>query len=202
MSDTPQGDGWWQASDHKWYPPESRPEARTEARPESGSETPSPASGLTEERAGFGIRLGAFLLNGLLVGIPLAIVFAVLVSSLPTEIEPCTVDGEFGLCEKFTSGSAAVLLFVTLGLWVLILVGYYGYFDGVTGATPGRRMTGLRLVDARTGDPIGMGRAVGRELFKIISGLVLFLGFLSVLWDPQKRAWHDMVVNSAVVRSG
>jgi hypothetical protein len=25
MSDTPQGDGWWHASDGKWYPPESAP---------------------------------------------------------------------------------------------------------------------------------------------------------------------------------
>lgn len=25
MSDTSQGPGWWQASDHKWYPPESHP---------------------------------------------------------------------------------------------------------------------------------------------------------------------------------
>jgi hypothetical protein len=34
MSDTPQGPGWWQASDTKWYPPESFP-------------APSPAPDLT-----------------------------------------------------------------------------------------------------------------------------------------------------------
>ena len=27
MSDTSQGPGWWQASDGKWYPPESSPTA-------------------------------------------------------------------------------------------------------------------------------------------------------------------------------
>lgn len=26
MSDTPQGDGWWQASDGRWYPPEQHPD--------------------------------------------------------------------------------------------------------------------------------------------------------------------------------
>lgn len=31
MSDVPQGPGWWQASDDKWYPPESHPDAQ--ARP-------------------------------------------------------------------------------------------------------------------------------------------------------------------------
>ena len=28
MSDAPQGPGWWQASDDRWYPPESHPDAR------------------------------------------------------------------------------------------------------------------------------------------------------------------------------
>jgi len=29
MSDSPLGDGWWQASDRKWYPPEESPASRT-----------------------------------------------------------------------------------------------------------------------------------------------------------------------------
>lgn len=40
MSESPQGDGWWQASDLKWYPPERHPDY--EAAPQSSPEPPTP----------------------------------------------------------------------------------------------------------------------------------------------------------------
>lgn len=36
MSDTPQGEGWWQASDGKWYPPEQAPGYQTPGTPTGG----------------------------------------------------------------------------------------------------------------------------------------------------------------------
>lgn len=42
MSDTSQGPGWWMASDHKWYPPESHPD-----QPPASAPTPVLGAGLT-----------------------------------------------------------------------------------------------------------------------------------------------------------
>lgn len=47
MSDVPQGDGWWQASDGKWYPPEQHPGARPPVVPDvrpTPSGTPPPGT--------------------------------------------------------------------------------------------------------------------------------------------------------------
>lgn len=39
MSDTPQGDGWWQASDGKWYPPQQAPGAAQQPAPQQAPPT-------------------------------------------------------------------------------------------------------------------------------------------------------------------
>ncbi len=155
--------------------------------------------GLHGEHAGLGVRGAAFLLNGLIVGVPVAIANAALRASLPTEFEPCQVDGQRGVCEVLTGAGETAYWLVTVAVSIAVLVGYYGYFEGVQGATPGKRAMGLRVVDCIDGQPIGLRRAVGRELFKVISAAVLLLGFLWVLWDRERRGWHDLAANSVVI---
>jgi serine/threonine protein kinase len=43
MTDGPQGDGWWQASDLKWYPPETRPDHMAALPPPPAAQTPAQA---------------------------------------------------------------------------------------------------------------------------------------------------------------
>jgi DNA-binding beta-propeller fold protein YncE len=42
MTDGPQGDGWWQASDHKWYPPDKRPNYGTALPPPPAADAVQP----------------------------------------------------------------------------------------------------------------------------------------------------------------
>jgi hypothetical protein len=53
VSDTSQGPGWWQASDGKWYPPESAPWAAP-ATPPSEATPPAVATPAADEPAPFG----------------------------------------------------------------------------------------------------------------------------------------------------
>jgi uncharacterized RDD family membrane protein YckC len=71
-----------------------------------------------------------------------------------------------------------------------------------TGQTWGRRIVGIRVVNAETGAPPGWGKAIGRQLFAmIISSYVLYLGYLWMLWDSQNQTWHDKVAGTLVVRT-
>ena len=78
--------------------------------------------------------------------------------------------------------------------------GYYTYFHGRTGQTPGDAALGIRVVDIDNGEVIGYGRAFGRALVSIVSGLVLVLGYLWMIWDKRKQTWHDKAVSSIPVR--
>jgi uncharacterized RDD family membrane protein YckC len=87
-----------------------------------------------------------------------------------------------------------------VALSLVFSFGYYTYFHGRTGQTPGDAALGIRVVDIDSGDVIGYGRAFGRALVSIVSGLVIAIGYLWMLWDPRKQTWHDKAVSSLPVR--
>jgi uncharacterized RDD family membrane protein YckC len=77
---------------------------------------------------------------------------------------------------------------------------------GLAGVSPGKAVTGLRVVDPATGAPIGVGRALQRTLVLAAAGLPTFgLGVATLahtaVMDParQRRGWHDRVTGSIVV---
>ena len=59
---------------------------------------------------------------------------------------------------------------------------------------------GVLIIDEQDGSFIGTQRAVFRIIMSYVSGLVLLLGYLWMLWDPKKQTWHDKVAKSVVVR--
>jgi uncharacterized RDD family membrane protein YckC len=84
-----------------------------------------------------------------------------------------------------------------LGLLALF---YAGYFTGTTGQTPGKLMTGLRVV-VSTGRPPSYPRAMARALLGV-AGIALAGAFLvPMAFDPARRTLHDRLFRTRVVRS-
>ena len=84
-----------------------------------------------------------------------------------------------------------------LGLLALF---YAGYFTGTTGQTPGKLMTGLRVV-VSTGRPPSYPRAMARALLGV-TGIALAGAFLvPMAFDPARRTLHDRLFRTRVVRS-
>jgi uncharacterized RDD family membrane protein YckC len=121
-------------------------------------------------RAGFGQRLVAAIVDGILIGVVGLIVELAIRNSLGT------------------------IIAYALG------IGYYGWLEGSTsGQTVGKKMMGIRVYDLRQGGPIGTGRAIGRYFARIISTIPCLLGYFWMLWDGEKQTWHDKLVGSVVV---
>ena len=66
-------------------------------------------------------------------------------------------------------------------------------------ATFGKQICGLAVTDTH-GRRISFGRAVGRYLAKILSALLLCIGFLMVAFTHRKRGLHDVIAGTLVVR--
>jgi uncharacterized RDD family membrane protein YckC len=85
------------------------------------------------------------------------------------------------------------------------LVLWSGYFialeGGRSGQTVGKRLAQIRVADATTGEPIGLGRAVVRHVGRWVSGIALGLGYLWMLWDPRRQTWHDKMSGSLVIHA-
>ena len=85
---------------------------------------------------------------------------------------------------------------------ISLLIGL-GYFVGLNanGGTLGKRMVGLRLEDAETGNDLGYPKALIRYIVAIASFLALLLGYFWCIWDGKKQTWHDKAAGSVVVRT-
>jgi uncharacterized RDD family membrane protein YckC len=88
------------------------------------------------------------------------------------------------------------------GLGAVVSFGYYTWFHGRTGQTPGNAVFGIRVLDVDTGEVIGYGRAFVRCLVSIVSALVFLLGYLWMLWDGRDQTWHDKAAHSLPVHVG
>ncbi len=128
------------------------------------------AGGPSGPRAGFWSRVGAYLLDAILLAIVNGILLVVL--GRPAQ----------------------------LALGIIIGIAYFVYFEGgPTGQTLGKKALGIRVIDFSAGGPIGYGRAFVRYIGKILSSIPIGLGFLWMLWDKEKQTWEDKLATSVVV---
>jgi len=149
--------------------------------------------------AGFWIRLAARFVDGIIVGIPLTIVFFVIATvggaglSATSNADENTQNAAAG---AFAGG---LLLFYVIAL--VAVAGYQIYFWGTSGQTIAMRLFHLRVVDATTGAPIGIGRAVVRWLMTIVNSWACYVGWIWVAFDARKQGWHDKVASSVVLQT-
>ena len=81
---------------------------------------------------------------------------------------------------------------------LLVTFLFWGGFWAHGGQTLGMRAWRLKLVDDY-GSPISWQRAARRCLAALLSLAPLGLGYLWILIDPQRRAWHDRLSGTRVV---
>lgn len=81
----------------------------------------------------------------------------------------------------------------------LVLAIYWLYLTGRDGQSPGKKVIGIKVVDANTGQTIGGGRGVIRGIAHIVDGLICYIGYLFPLWDKKKQTLADKIIGTVVV---
>lgn len=133
--------------------------------------------------AGFWIRVGAHLIDSIIVFAVTLPVIYVLFGTPQTAVDPGT------------GTMSTVELFVWLGIAVAVVL-----FWRLRGATPGKMLCGIRIVDADSLRPLGTGQCIARYLGYIVSSLPLLAGYLWVGIDRRKQGFHDKIAGTVVVR--
>ena len=72
--------------------------------------------------------------------------------------------------------------------------------SGAAQATLGKRALGLR-VTTLDGNRVSFGQATGRYFGKFLSTLIIFIGYLMMIWDDKKQTLHDKMAGTLVVKS-
>ena len=154
------------------------------------------ATGPTPEYMGFWIRFAGSLVDGVVLNVVVTLVSVAVITPVAVGLTP----------DDFTGDEEA--LFAAIGvsfyLWILILVFipiiYSVVMTSVWGQTLGKMATGIKVVDG-VGQTPNFWRVVLRETVgKFVSMLPLYLGFFWAGWDSRKRAWHDHIAGTYVVR--
>jgi uncharacterized RDD family membrane protein YckC len=65
-------------------------------------------------------------------------------------------------------------------------------------ASFGKMIFGMQVVD-RDGKRLSLPTAIGRNLLKILSAIILFVGFMMAGWTRRKQALHDKIMSCFVV---
>lgn len=102
----------------------------------------------------------------------------------------------------YTSRPSPPLFFSVWAAAMVLLFAYLTVFDGgASGATPGKRIMRIRVIDAEGEGPIGYRRAAIRAAVLFAGGIAFYVGWLTALSDPRRQTWHDKVARSLVVRT-
>lgn len=88
---------------------------------------------------------------------------------------------------------------VASGISMIMALAYEIYFIGKSGATPGKMALKIRVIRA-DGSPLGYGLATGRYFAKFLSAFILLIGYIMAAFDEEKRALHDRICDTRVVR--
>jgi uncharacterized RDD family membrane protein YckC len=132
------------------------------------------------------IRFCAIFLDGILLDI--AIIFPLMF-----------ISGSFAMAGRTDAPSALsiisiIAIYLVPPLYEIIMIGRYG-------ATLGKMALKVKVVNA-DGSPISYAKSTGRYFAKILSGLILGIGYIMAIWDPEKRALHDRICNTRVIKVG
>jgi uncharacterized RDD family membrane protein YckC len=82
---------------------------------------------------------------------------------------------------------------------MVIAAAYEIWFVAKYGATPGKMILHLRVITA-AGGPLSYGLATGRYFAQLLSAFTFLIGYIMAGIDDQKRALHDRICNTRVVR--
>ena len=134
--------------------------------------------------AGFWIRFAGFIMDNIVLSPVILLLYFFLVPKVLTAAPGAEALG--------TQALVQLLFFLLAGA-------YKTFFGGRFSATPGQMIAGLKMV-REDGSPITYGIAALRFLAEIVSQLILYIGYIILVFDDQKRTLHDRLCNTRVVR--
>jgi uncharacterized RDD family membrane protein YckC len=147
---------------------------------------------------GFWIRVAAYLIDHVLLGIVVAPFYFLLIFPNVLKIIQQAQENSEPSPEVFASMFGAIFMFAGaafVGNWLYEALLTSSSWQG----TVGKRILRLKVTDDQ-GNRISFARATGRFFAKILSGMVMYVGFIMVAFMERKRGLHDVICGTQVLR--
>lgn len=138
--------------------------------------------------AGFWIRAAAFYLN--------VILFIVLLALVVIPFAGLNIIEYIKNPQMVELTHPSYYLYAALGMFFLSEV----LLVGLTGFNVGKFILGIRVLDQRSFQPIGIRRAFLRLVIKVVAALPAGLGILALAFDKNKKGLHDISCGCCVIK--
>lgn len=137
--------------------------------------------------AGWGSRVGAFLIDGFIVA-AIYLVGFILAWVTGSEDALGTKEPNFMFILLGWAGGLGFLV------WQLVK-------QGQTGQTIGKGVLNIRLLREQDGQPIGAGLSIARYFVHVLDAIPCYIGYLWPLWDAKKQTFADKILGTVVVQA-
>lgn len=168
--------------------------------------------------ASFGQRFIAMLIDNVVFIIALSPFFALFFSDPQSQIsdeglQQMILNGQISLSDEelqqmIRNGQISLFdpeyglfdmreMLIQQGIMLAITIFFWVKFCG----TPGKRLLGLKIVDAKTLQPLSPMQSVVRYLGYFIAVMPFCVGLLWILFDEKQQGWHDKLAHSVVIKN-
>jgi uncharacterized RDD family membrane protein YckC len=150
--------------------------------------------------ASFGQRFLAYLIDIIILMVIFWIIFSVFGISMMGDyasMDPETMSSEEA-AEVLSKGLGGMMMANLLSTVISIL--YFAYFESsAKQGTFGKQALGIQVTDM-DGNRISFGKAILRNIGRIISGMILLIGYIMAAFTSKKQALHDLIASTLVLK--
>ncbi|UII28369.1 RDD family protein [Fulvivirga maritima] len=154
--------------------------------------------------AGFWLRFVAILIDGIIIWVVMSFIITPILGVLGVgyfeamqNTDPANYSDEemFGMIATIWSGMMASI-FLSQALYIL----YFSLMESSsTQGTLGKMALGIIVTDDK-GEKLTFGKALVRNLCKILSAIIMYIGYIIAAFTDKKQALHDIIANTLVIR--
>jgi uncharacterized RDD family membrane protein YckC len=195
----PVGGGYPPAPPPRGYPPPPQPRGYPpHPSGAAGFPTPSPGTGPPKDAytpwftrvVGYVIDIVPALV---IIGIGAGVAFGT------ADNQCASSGGDYDYGVYCTSQMTAFGMIVYILAYVLMLaysIWNWGYRQGTTGQSIGKSVMKFKVVSEKTGQPIGFGMSVVRQIAHAVDVVICYIGFLFPLWDAKRQTLADKIMST------
>jgi uncharacterized RDD family membrane protein YckC len=110
--------------------------------------------------------------------------------------------GEYDYGVDCTSNMTAFGMIIYILAYVLVFaygIWNWGYRQGTTGQSIGKSVMKFKVISEKTGQPIGFGLSIVRQIAHAVDSIVCYIGWLFPLWDAKRQTLADKIMTTVCV---
>lgn len=184
------------------YPPPPPPAGSYPPPPSAAGYAPPPPgpairSQPTESYTPWITRVLAFLIDTA----PIVAVYGIgWVIAMVTQQSSCVTSVNQYDVSQYCYAQDSIIGVLAQGLASLAILAYwvwnYGYRQGTTGSSIGKSVLKFKVVSEATGQPLGFGMSLVRQLAHFVDAIICYVGFLFPLWDAKRQTLADKIMTT------